>query len=103
VHGFFFFFGIALPATKAAIAKVPELIDNSRSDLPLQLKRIMEHLLEDIRRLDAEIKACDVQIKQQLAQDDAGTRLMTIPGIGPITASALVADLGDASNFKTSR
>ncbi|MEA1761889.1 IS110-like element ISPsy7 family transposase [Pseudomonas syringae pv. tomato] len=103
VHGFLLEFGIALPATKAAIAKVPELIDDSRSDLPLQFKRVMEHLLEDIHRLDTEIKACDAQIKQQLAQDDAGTRLMTIPGIGPITASAFVADLGDASNFRASR
>lgn len=41
--------------------------------------------------------------KQQLKEDNAGTRLLSIPGIGPITASALVADAGDASNYHNGR
>ena len=103
VHGFLLEFGIALPATKAALATVPELIEDPRVEVPLQFKRVIEHLLEDIKRLNAEIKSLDLQIKQQLAEDDAGTRLMSIPGIGPIIASALIADVGDASNFRSAR
>lgn len=103
VHGFLLEFGISLAPTKAAIARVHEYLDDPAVDLPLRFKAIIEHLLRDIQRLNTEIKALDLEIREQLAADDAGTRLMSIPGIGPITASALVADVGDASGFRSAR
>ncbi|MBJ2182851.1 IS110 family transposase, partial [Pseudomonas veronii] len=56
-----------------------------------------------IRQLTSEIKALDIEIKQQVNGSDAGKRLQSIPGIGPLIASALVADVGDASIYKSSR
>ncbi|MCO8161713.1 IS110 family transposase [Pseudomonas sp. 21LCFQ010] len=103
IHAFLLEFGIALPATKAALTTLPELLDDSSHDLPLQFRRMMEQLLAEIRRLNTEIKAIDLEIKQELARDDAGTRLQTIPGIGPVIASAVLAEVGDASGFKSSR
>ena len=38
-----------------------------------------------------------------MKEDDTGGRLQSIPGIGPITASALLADVGDASNYRSGR
>lgn len=103
IHGFLLEFGIALPATKAALTTLPELLDDPSHDLPLQFRRVIEQLLAEVHRLNTEIKAIDLEIKQDLARDDAGTRLQTIPGIGPVIASAVLAEVGDASNFKSSR
>jgi transposase len=72
-------------------------------ELPIRLINAIERMLEDIRQLTGEIKKLDVEIKQNLVQSDAGQRLQSIPGIGPLIASALVADVGDASVFKSSR
>lgn len=83
--------------------QVHQILDDPAAELPQQLKSFIEHLLEEMKRLNDEIKAIDRSIKEQVDTDDAGTRLMSIPGIGPIIASALLADVGDASNFHSSR
>ena len=103
IHGFLLEFGIALTATKAAMNQIHQILDDPAAELPQQLKCDIEYLLEEIKRLTGEIKAIDRSIKEQVAADDAGTRLMSIPGIGPIIASALLADIGDASNFRSAR
>ncbi|WLH02938.1 IS110 family transposase [Pseudomonas beijingensis] len=103
IHGFLLEFGIELPATKAAMNQIHQILDDPAADLPQQLKDFIEHLAEETKRLTDEIKAVDRTIKEQVGADDAGTRLMSIPGIGPIIASALLADIGDASNFRSAR
>ncbi|RJG13993.1 IS110 family transposase [Pseudomonas cavernicola] len=103
IHGFLLEFGICLPVGYAALERVPALLDNPEHDLPLRFKILIQRLLEDIQHLKDEIKTIDAEIKKQLNADDAGNRLLSIPGIGPITASALVADVGDASNFRSAR
>lgn len=103
VHGFLLEFGIALPATKAAMNQIHQMLDDPAAELPPRLKLFIEHLLEDINRITVEIKSIDRSIKDQVSADDAGTRLMSIPGIGPIIASALLADVGDASSFHSAR
>jgi transposase len=40
---------------------------------------------------------------RQLAEDDLGQRLMTIPGVGPVTASLLSAEMGDGKQYRGSR
>jgi transposase len=101
VHGFLLEFGVIFPVGYAALDRVSALMENR--ELPTRLRNVIDRMLEDIRQLTREIKKLDVEIKQQLVQNDAGQRLQSIPGIGPLIASALVADVGDASGFKSSR
>jgi transposase len=101
VHGFLLEFGIIFPVGHAALEQVPTLME--RHELPIRLRNAVERMLLDIQRLTRDIKAIDVEIKQQLSEDAVGMRLLSIPGIGPLTASALVADVGDASTYKSSR
>ena len=103
VHGFLLEFGIIFPATFGALEQVPALLDDPAYDLAPLFRRLVEQLLGDIKRLTVEIKAMELAIKEQLAANDAAQRLLSIPGIGPITASAVVADVGDASNVASSR
>lgn len=48
--------------------------------------------------LAQQIAELDREIAQQLADDDLGRRLLTIPEVGPITASVLTAEMGMANN-----
>jgi transposase len=55
------------------------------------------------KELDRHVKELETQIQVWHGQNDASRKLAHIPGIGPITASALVASIGDASSFKSGR
>ncbi|MFZ4822537.1 IS110 family transposase [Pseudomonas putida] len=101
VHGVLLELRIIFPIGHAALEQVPALME--RHELPIRLRNAVERMLLDIQRLTRDIKGIDVEIKQQLSEDAAGMRLLSIPGIGPLTTSALVADVGDASTYKRSR
>jgi transposase len=56
-----------------------------------------------LRALAGEIEQLETQIVAWHRNDDASRRLATIPGIGPITASAIAAAVPDASMFRSGR
>ena len=103
VHGFLLEFGISLPIGHAAITRLPALLELNSERLPPRLVSVLMRLHRQYLSLSQEIKDIESDLKQQLKEDDAGSRLLTIPGIGPITASALAADAGDASNYRCGR
>jgi transposase len=55
------------------------------------------------RRIQDEADALEAQIERAAPQDDRCRNLRTIPGIGPLTATALVAAVGNGANFRRSR
>ena len=61
----------------------------------------MQRLLDHLKELDRQVGELETQIQQWHRSSDASSKLAQIPGIGPITASALVASLGDAKNFQS--
>jgi transposase len=64
-----------------------------------ELLRLLDHLKE----LDRQAGELEQQIQQWHRSNDASRQLAKIPGIGPITASALVASIGDAKSFDNGR
>ena len=60
-------------------------------------------LVTQLEQLDAEIKESDAAIARLAKTDPVANALMSIPGIGPVTASALVASVGDPSSFSGPR
>ena len=65
--------------------------------------RIIEELAGDWRRLDARIDGLSNEIEALAHQDPACKRLMTVPGIGPIISSAMVAAIGNGGAFSKGR
>ena len=64
---------------------------------------LISELIQDWRRLDERIAAVSAEI-EALAKQDAGCqRLMSIPGVGPIISSAVVAAIGNGAGFKQGR
>jgi len=62
-----------------------------------------ERLLETLDRLEAEIAALNRQVEAEVQQRPAAVRLMTHPGVGPVTALAMVLTLGPAERFASGR
>jgi transposase len=68
-----------------------------------RMVRVIEELASDWRRLDARIDGLSGEI-EELAKRDAGCeRLMSVPGIGPIISSAMVAAIGTGEGFSKGR
>ncbi|MCZ4263220.1 transposase, partial [Limimaricola sp. G21655-S1] len=56
-----------------------------------------------LKALDRQVQELEVQLQSWHRENVASKKLAQIPGIGPITASALIASVGDAKNFKNGR
>src|SRR5215510_292218 len=82
-------------------AELPGILA-TRSDV-LSLLHIIEDLAGDWRRLDERIEGLFNEIETLARQDQACTRLMTVPGIGPIILSAMVAAIGTGDVFSKGR
>ena len=67
------------------------------------LRELLLDLRESLERLEERIRRLDAQLERIANTDDRAKRLTTIPGIGPLTASAFVAALGDPMAFKSGR
>jgi len=68
-----------------------------------RMVRVIEELAGDWHRLDERIEALSTDIKLLADQDPACERLMTVPGIGPIISSAMVAAIGNGAAFSKGR
>jgi transposase len=71
--------------------------------MPGYLNQVINDLLDELSRLDKRIGSYDVMIKEMARQDSRSKRLMQIKGIAEITASALVAMIGNGHDFKNAR
>ena len=71
--------------------------------LSLRIVSLVADLAQDWRRLDERIAAVSAEIEALAQQDDSGQRLMSVPGIGPITSSAMVAAISNGAGFKQGR
>ena len=83
--------------------QLPDILAKRIDVLSSRIIRIIEDLSGDWRRLDERIKNVTDEI-EELAQGTEGCRqLMTVPGIGPIIASAMVAAIGSGTAFARGR
>jgi len=101
IHGFLLEFGISLPTGPGVIKRLPSVLAEHR--LPARLMGLLERLHAQYKHLEEQIKEVEDELARLLKDDDLGTRLMTIPGVGPITASLLSTELGDGKQYSCGR
>lgn len=68
-----------------------------------RFRRLLDGLWRDLRALDARVTELDQEIAQIAAADLMVQRLLKLRGVGPITATALVACVGNARQFNNGR
>jgi transposase len=83
--------------------ELPGILATRTDVLSPRMVRIIEGLAEDWRRLDQRIEGLSSEIETLARQDMACQRLMTVPGIGPIISSAVVAAIGTGDVFSKGR
>src|SRR6201988_402516 len=83
--------------------ELPGILAMRTDVLSPRMSRVIEALAGDWRHLDARIEGLSGEIETLAHQDQHCERLMTVPGIGPIISSAMVAAIGTGEGFSTGR
>lgn len=95
-------FGIWLGRSSATLLrKLPDLQDEP--SLPELFKPILLHTLEHLRQLDQRIEECDARICAHARTSEAAQRLQQLSGVGTLTASAVVATISHAGDYRNGR
>lgn len=104
IRGLLSEFGIVIPQGIRSINKrMVAILEDAENGLPGALRKLLERLSDHLRELDRQVEELELQIKLWHKENEASQRLEAIPGIGPITASAIVATVGNASEFKNGK
>jgi len=104
IRGLLAEYGLIVPKGIGFIAtRVPDLIEDASNELPGLFRQLIDRLLEHLKLLDQQVDEIEVQIKAWHRDDETSQKLQKVPGIGPITASALAATVGNAKNFDNGR
>ena len=97
-------FGIVMPQGILSIAKrMPDILEDAENGLPGTMRRLLGRLNDHLKELSRQVEELEFQIKRWHKESELSRKLEAIPGIGPITASAIVATVGDATAFKNGR
>jgi transposase len=83
--------------------ELPSILATRSDVLSPRMLRIVEDLAGDWRRLDERIEGLSNEIETVVKQDQDCARLMSVPGVGPIIASAMVAAIGSGDAFSKGR
>src|ERR671913_2630688 len=84
-------------------SKLIAALEDPTSDLPQAARGILAVLVEELRSLDERVAVLDREIARHAKEDSVARRLMTIPGIGAVTAAALTALAPPAHTFRRGR
>jgi transposase len=96
--------GIVIAQGSAALRRaVAELQDDSETGPTPILRQILVEMSERLRLFEERLKEYDSRISGFARNDQQVVRLMAVEGVGPIIATALVARVGDARQFRTGR
>jgi transposase len=82
---------------------LPRVLADESNDLTPTMRRLLTELFEDVGRIEARIAQTTREIEAAAARDDRARRLITIPGVGPLAATALLAAIGDGRQFRRAR
>lgn len=96
--------GFAIPVGASQVVPfVFAAIGDAESDVPDALRTVLGEVARELRELEARVRAVDRALDSLASASPAIERLRTIPGVGLLTATALVAFVGDARRFPSGR
>ena len=97
-------FGVIAPIGRVGLESLVQIICDGQDEcITPMVRRALGYLVNQYDQLRAQILDCDRHVLEWHRGNETSRRLATIPGIGPLAASALVAAIGDASTFKSGR
>lgn len=104
LHGLMLEYGIALPLLASKMtARIASLLDPENNYLSAQAKETFQLLIEELNQIELRLESFNQKIEIIAKGNEEARRLQTVPGIGPITATAIIAAVADVSSFKNGR
>ena len=105
LRGFCREFGIVIaPGSRVGVEQIARVLADPHSAIPALLRATLPLLIEEIRLLEARIAHLETQLTAAARQSPACTTLLSVPGIGLLTATAMVAATGGSvAHFKSAR
>jgi len=97
-------YGIVLPKGPDYVRRqLPRILEDTGNGTTVELREMLEQLREELVHMDERIDGYNAKIEVISQQNKSCKLLMSIPGIGPLIATALIAAVGDVSVFKNGR
>ncbi len=96
--------GIVIPVGRKLFARrLPDILEDAENGLTMQLRALLDRLRRRWRTLDTEIEEVTGLLTNYARQSELCQRASTVPGVGPIVSTAMVAAVGDARAFRRGR
>ncbi len=97
-------YGIVIAQGAANVRRaIPAVLEDAQNGLSGVFRRLLADLYDDLVALDIRIATLDQAMQRSVQDNEALRRLCAMPGIGPVTAVALAASVGNARQFKSGR
>ena len=103
VRGHLAEFGIHAPVGPQHIGRLIERAADPATPIPAVAREALNLLIDQLVQLGRQIDQLEAQMKRRCKADPDGARLLAVPGIGPITASAILAGVPDIRGFRSGR
>jgi transposase len=102
IRGLLAEFGLVFPQSPDALRRaLPEALEDADNELPGVARLALQQAQLQWVELDCHIAWCDERIAAHVRSDEQAQAALQLCGIGPVTASALAASVGDFRQFKT--
>ena len=96
-------FGLVGPIGREGLAGLLKIVEAADQRLPEEARICLELMAAQLGLVNRQILETDRRIRTNARATEVGRRLMTVPGVGPLLASALVATVADPKGFRTGR
>jgi len=104
IRGLLLEYGIDIPKGRCHVREqLPCILENAENRLTDLFRTLLSDLYEELVHLDERIEEYEKKIKLIAQTNEQARRILTIPGIGPIVSTALIAAIGDINMFKNGR
>jgi transposase len=104
IRAFLIEYGLPIKEGRAALrCALPELLESAENGLSDRMRHLVDRLRAHWQYLDESINVITRDVELIAKRSDACRRLVTVPGIGPLGATALIAAVGNGAAFKRGR
>lgn len=101
IRGLLAEYGIVLPQHVAQLRRhLPALLEDDRNELTMSARCLFRSLYEELVELETKIAAADARIERAFRENEECQRIAAVEGIGPVTATAVVAAISDGRAFR---
>jgi transposase len=104
IRAFLLEYGLAVAVGRSKLLKqLPTILEDAENAVSHVMRALLSQLRNRLQRIQEEIDEITAQIEQIASQDAQAQMLRTIPGVGPLVATALVAAVGNGAHFGRAR